>query len=173
MAHDTHHVSVLAFDFGTHNIGVAFGQSLTHSASPLKTLKAHAGKPNWDEIKQLIQQWQPDYIAVGLPVHLDGKPTNITKQARKFASRLAHQLDQPVGLIDERLTSEMAESELNHSNHWPQEKKKSKKNKNNSKDSVDAMAAAIIAKGWLSQFQTHPESIETLFPHGKTPPTQT
>ncbi|HEY6599534.1 MAG TPA: Holliday junction resolvase RuvX, partial [Pseudomonadales bacterium] len=39
--------TVLAFDFGLRNIGVATGQAVTHTASELATLRARDGVPDW------------------------------------------------------------------------------------------------------------------------------
>ena len=53
-------VTLLAFDFGTGQIGVAVGQSLTGSANPLTVLKARDGIPNWEQIAGLLAEWQPE-----------------------------------------------------------------------------------------------------------------
>ena len=65
---DSPQVTVMAFDFGTHKIGVAVGQSITGSASPLPELKARDGQPDWDQVAQLLEQWQPDALVVGVPL---------------------------------------------------------------------------------------------------------
>ncbi len=44
--------SVLAFDYGTKSIGVAIGQELTGTATPLAALKAKDGIPSWDAIEK-------------------------------------------------------------------------------------------------------------------------
>ncbi|MGL4615349.1 MAG: Holliday junction resolvase RuvX, partial [Shewanella sp.] len=46
--------TVLGFDFGTKSIGVAVGQAITASATPLLSLKAVDGIPNWEQVGQLI-----------------------------------------------------------------------------------------------------------------------
>jgi putative Holliday junction resolvase len=51
--------TILGFDFGQKNIGVAIGQELTKTASELTVIKARDGIPNWDDIEKLIKQWQP------------------------------------------------------------------------------------------------------------------
>ena len=47
---------ILGFDYGTRQIGVAVGQSLTQNARALITLKARNGIPNWAEIAALIKE---------------------------------------------------------------------------------------------------------------------
>ena len=46
---------VMSFDFGTKKIGVAVGQSVTGTATPIKILMARDGIPNWQEVKALIE----------------------------------------------------------------------------------------------------------------------
>ena len=62
--------SVLGFDFGTKYIGIAIGQELTGSASPLGSVKANDGIPNWDNIEKYLKEWQPDLVVVGLPLNM-------------------------------------------------------------------------------------------------------
>ena len=65
---DTREINtLLCFDFGTKRIGVAVGQSITKTASPLKTVKNKNNKPDWKDIEQLIKEWQPDALIVGIP----------------------------------------------------------------------------------------------------------
>ena len=59
---------VCAFDFGSKNIGVAVGQSLLRTAEPIAVIQAKDGRPSWDEIGHLLEQWQPDFLLVGLPL---------------------------------------------------------------------------------------------------------
>ena len=56
--------SVLGFDYGTKSIGVAIGQELTGTATPLAALKAKDGIPNWDDIEKLLKEWLPDLVVV-------------------------------------------------------------------------------------------------------------
>ncbi len=43
--------TVLAFDFGLKQIGIAFGQTITNQSTGIKIIKAKNGVPNWGEIK--------------------------------------------------------------------------------------------------------------------------
>lgn len=74
--------TVLGFDFGTKSIGVAIGQEITASATPLLSLKAVDGIPNWDQIGDLIKEWQPDLVVVGLPLNMDGTEQDMTQIGR-------------------------------------------------------------------------------------------
>ncbi len=59
--------TVLGFDFGTSRIGVAVGQSLTGTAAPLEPVAARDGIPDWQIFDQLIAEWQPTALVVGIP----------------------------------------------------------------------------------------------------------
>ena len=54
----------LAFDYGLKRIGVAVGQELTGTATALTVIRASEGKPDWDAITKLIEQWKPDELVV-------------------------------------------------------------------------------------------------------------
>ncbi|MCW8891502.1 MAG: Holliday junction resolvase RuvX, partial [Sedimenticola sp.] len=42
--------TLLGFDYGTKKIGIAVGQTITGTASPLVTLRAIQQKPDWTRI---------------------------------------------------------------------------------------------------------------------------
>lgn len=98
-------ITVLGFDFGLKHIGVAVGQSITRSASPVTTLTARDGIPNWDDIQLLIERWKPQALIIGIPLHLDGTVQPMTYCARRFMNRLHVRFSLPVHAVDERLTS--------------------------------------------------------------------
>jgi putative Holliday junction resolvase len=77
-------LAILAFDFGTNRIGVAFGQSLTGTASTVCVLKAKDGVPDWNQILKLIQVWNPDAFLVGLPYSMNGSESEMLVRAQKF-----------------------------------------------------------------------------------------
>src|SRR5690606_23149449 len=80
--------TVLGFDYGTQRIGVAVGQTITHTATPLAALHARDGVPNWDHIATLISEWRPARLVVGLPLNMDGSESEMCVRAKKFANRL-------------------------------------------------------------------------------------
>ena len=51
-------------------------------------LKAQNGVPDWSQIEKLISEWQPDALVVGLPLNMDGTPSEMSARAEKFARRL-------------------------------------------------------------------------------------
>ncbi|SMY36691.1 Putative Holliday junction resolvase [Photobacterium malacitanum] len=134
--------SVLSFDYGTKSIGVAIGQELTGTASPLAALKAKDGIPNWDEIEKILKEWQPDLIVVGLPLDLNGKELEtIAPRAKKFANRIHGRFGYAVELHDERLSTVEAKSELFERGGY----------RSLSKGNIDSQSAVVILESWFER----------------------
>ena len=130
---------LLGFDYGMKQIGVAVGQAVTGQARELCILKAQNGVPDWNQVEKLIREWQPDAIVVGLPLNMDGTPSEMSARAEKFARRLNGRFNLPVHTHDERLTTfeakgqRLAEGQRDGYRQRP----------------VDAIAAALLLEGWL------------------------
>lgn len=105
--------TVLAFDFGERRIGVAVGEHLIKSANPLTTIDSESNEVRFTRITQLIEEWQPKLLVVGLPLSLEGAETEMTQLCKKFARRLNGRFNLPVALIDERYSSAQASQLLN------------------------------------------------------------
>ena len=78
----------LGFDYGTRRIGVAVGNSVSASASPLDTINVKNEQPDWQHITRLIEEWQPDALIVGWPIQMDESDNPVTAKARRFGNRL-------------------------------------------------------------------------------------
>ena len=133
--------SVLGFDYGKKRIGIATGQTITHSATPCTTLNQVDGNPDWQAIETEIKQWKPQALIVGMPYHTDGSENKMTAAARHFCYELEKRFKLPVFQVDEALSSQQAEEFL---------KQDMKINKQN-KHEIDRIAAAIIVQRWLDQ----------------------
>jgi putative Holliday junction resolvase len=97
--------TVLAFDFGERRIGIAVGEHLIKSANPLSTIDNESNEVRFATITQLVNEWQPKLLVVGLPLSLDGNETEVTQLCKKFARRLNGRFNLPVIMIDERYSS--------------------------------------------------------------------
>ena len=131
---------LLGFDYGTRQIGVAVGQMITGQARELCVLKARDGIPDWSQIEALLREWQPDALVVGLPLNMDGTPSDMSARAEKFARRLNGRFNLPVHTHDERLTTYEAKGE----------RLRSGQNDGFRERPVDALAAALLLEGWLT-----------------------
>ena len=94
----------LAFDFGTRRVGVATGNTLTRTATALRTLSAE-GDARFEAIAALIGEWQPDAIVVGVPRHPDGAAHDNTHRAQRFVRQLQGRFGLPVHEVDERYST--------------------------------------------------------------------
>jgi putative Holliday junction resolvase len=103
---------LLGFDFGTKRIGVAVGNSISCTARPLTTLHGENNGQRFTAIADLIREWEPSALVVGLPCHDDGTPHELTRLCRRFAQRLKGRFNLPTLLVDERYTSTAASSQL-------------------------------------------------------------
>ncbi|MFT5393596.1 MAG: putative Holliday junction resolvase [Gammaproteobacteria bacterium] len=103
---------VLGFDFGQRHIGVAVGQTITGTASPLTTVRPVSAKPDWQSIGALISQWKPDALVVGDPLNMDGTEQEMTRAARRFANQLRGRFHLPVHSADERLSTREARDRM-------------------------------------------------------------
>lgn len=133
--------TLLAFDYGTKNIGVASGQTITHSANSLAGLKAKDGVPDWNQIERLINEWKPDLVLVGLPLNMDDSESELSARARKFGNRLHGRFGVKVEMVDERLSSFEAKGEV-------MARRGSRDYKNNP---VDSIAARLILESWFER----------------------
>ena len=131
--------SVMGFDFGLKRIGLATGQTITGTATPLCVLQAVNQKPDWASIATQIEHWRPDALIVGIPYLADGGESDMTRAARNFSKQLRHRFKLPVYTIDESYSSYAAEQLL----------KTDTKIAKHNKHEIDKMAAAMIVQSWL------------------------
>lgn len=125
--------TLLCFDYGKKRIGSAVGQTITATATALETIKVTAGKPDWDNIRRLIDEWHPDKLIVGHPFTLEGERQDMTDAAERFSRQLEGRFKLGVEMVEEQLSSFEARREL-----------KSTRN-------LDPVAARLILETWLSE----------------------
>jgi putative Holliday junction resolvase len=126
-------LTLLGFDYGEVRIGVAVGQTLTGTATPLETITVSNGKPDWARIDQIIAEWQPRALVVGDPLNMNGTPQHMTVAATAFADTLARRYKLPVYRADERLSSWEAKERLKDTRN------------------LDPIAAQAILETWLAE----------------------
>jgi putative Holliday junction resolvase len=97
--------TILAFDYGARRIGVAIGNTITGTARPLQTVSEELTTRRFERIGALLEQWHPDSLVVGRPVHPDGTPHQVTVAAERFARQLNGRFGLPVDLVDERYST--------------------------------------------------------------------
>ncbi|MEM7540384.1 MAG: Holliday junction resolvase RuvX [Pseudomonadota bacterium] len=125
--------TVLGLDYGAKRIGVAVGETLAGSARPLSTLRAVNGKPNWPALGEIVQQWRPSVVVIGMPRAAHGETHTLQPAIERFARQVAGRFKLPTQFVDESLSSIAAE-ELQAANA-----------------EIDARAACIILQTYFSE----------------------
>ena len=127
-------MTILAFDYGTRRVGVAVGNTETRVSQALKTIAAANADALFQELGNLMKEWQPDQIIVGLPTHPDGSEHEMTAKAKRFGNQLHGRFNLPVTWVDERYTSAVLAGD-------PQ-----------MHDNLDAHSAALILEQYFAEY---------------------
>lgn len=133
---------VLAFDFGLRRLGIATGNLLTRTATPLATLETRRGVP-WAEIDALVGDWAPGMLVVGMPATNHG--SEIETRIREFVVALEQRYALPVECVDEAYSSRAAHSELR------ERRRSGELGRRVGKEHIDRHAACLIAEQWMTR----------------------
>ena len=133
--------TVIAFDYGLRNIGLAVGNTLSGTARPLSIIAAQNGVPNWAVLAGVLSEWLPNRLLVGLPLNMDGSDSDIGHRVEKFARQLEGRFGIQVTLVDERLSSREAKANALAQGHLG----------DFAANPIDDQAAAIILTTWLNE----------------------
>lgn len=133
--------TVIGFDYGTSWIGVAVGQTLTAQASPLPAIKSFKQSPDWEAISQLLSEWKPQKLIIGLPTSEYPETKPMTDKASRFSRQLHGRFHIDAELIDERLTTREAYTIAIESGQ------------RKSKQKIDSISAVLITETWLREYQ--------------------
>lgn len=139
----SHPRTILCFDFGLRRIGVAVGQDVTGSASPLGIIRNSDDGFDRNHIDRLIDEWHPTALVVGMPAHADGSATDLKPAIDAFIEALIR-YELPVETVDERYTSVEAEHELKKARAEGRVGRISKA-------MIDSAAAVLIAERYLAR----------------------
>ena len=134
----------LAFDYGEKRIGVASGNTLSHTTATLDTVANSSGTPEWQQLDDLVQTWQPVALIVGDPLTETGEVVEITRQARGFAKRLTKRYKLPVHTIDERYSSIEASDRI-------KSLRRAGARGRTQRGDIDKVAAALLMQRWFDE----------------------
>jgi putative holliday junction resolvase len=129
---------VLAFDFGKKRIGIATGNTLTKSASPLAAVFSKPPQTDYDAIAVFVKAYAPALLVVGSPYNADGSAGALTAAAQEFARELGRRFALPVYLVDERFSSLEAQAALK------ERRASGARRARVAKEDIDSAAAAVI-----------------------------
>ena len=130
---------IAGIDYGTVRIGVALSDAECRIASPFANYTRRGPAGDADYFRRLARDEQVARFVVGLPVHLDGRESQKSHEARQFGQWLAETTGVNVVFFDERFTTSEAERFL-------AEAKLTKKQR---KARLDKLAAQIMLAAYL------------------------
>jgi putative Holliday junction resolvase len=103
---------IAAVDYGTVRIGIAVSDPDRVLASPYENYTRRGEAKDAERFRRLVDEEKVVRFVVGLPVHLDGRESEKSREARRFAEWLEETTGVPTELFDERFTSVEAENYL-------------------------------------------------------------
>ncbi len=134
---------IMSFDFGMKNIGVAIGQYITKTASPIVCLRAKRGIPNWLYVERLINIWLVKKVVIGYPHKKKGNYKLINTYIHKFAKNLHGRFGLKVYFSDEQFTSCIARFYIKN--------KTSFYNSFYSIKNIHSISAVLILERWFKE----------------------
>jgi putative Holliday junction resolvase len=151
---------ILAIDYGRKRVGLAISDELGLMAQPLATIVRTNRRNDLRRLRLLAREHQVRCVVIGLPLHLDGRASEMALEVKRFAARLTKELGLPVELADERLSSWEA-AQTTSSKRPPRTGKKSGNRVAGKAATRDDVAAAIILRDYLAEHQPRRSSRRT------------
>lgn len=130
----------LAIDPGTKRTGLAVGDDETKIAGPIGVIETSNPEERLRQIGLAIASHSPHELVVGLPINMDGTEGPAARQAHVLAEQLTSRFGLEVHLVDERLTSEAANVQLD-------QRDLTRKGR---RARIDALAAATFLQDFLN-----------------------
>lgn len=134
----------LGLDLGSHRIGVAISDDARTVATPLEVVPARDRGEADARILEIVEEWEPTIVVVGIPLQLDGQAGRAVRRTMKTVERLRATFSPPIVTYDERLTTVTAHRSLDAQNV---------RNRNR-REMVDMIAAQVILQGWMDKERT-------------------
>jgi len=144
---------VAGIDYGTVRIGIAVSDPRRSIASPYENYTRVGPEQDALRFRRLVSEEGVALFVVGLPVHLDGRESEKSAEAREFGRWLAEATGVPVVYFDERFTSSQADEILSQAQLTKKRRKKRR----------DMLSAQIILSAYLESNATdqpHPGPLE-------------
>jgi putative Holliday junction resolvase len=138
--HRANPMRVVAIDPGARRVGIAVSDESAVIAQPLRSISVEPADTLVDRLMAVISETGSGEVVVGLPRRLDGALGPEAAQARQLADELRRRTRLRVELVDERLTTAMAEKAMIAGGL----------KRGRRRHSVDAVAAALILETYLA-----------------------
>ena len=139
----------LGIDLGSKTVGLAMSDPTGTIASIFKTIffNNEDYKSTIDEIKQIVKDYDIKKIIIGLPKNMNNTLGERAIITTEYAKLLEENIDIPVVMMDERLTSVISNSILIEADMSRKKRKKK----------VDGIAAQVILQDYLNKEKNNHE----------------
>lgn len=131
---------IMGIDYGDSRIGIAMSDIMGWTAQGIKTIKNRGKEKTLTEISEILNEYKPEKILLGLPKNMDGSEGFRVEATHEFAENLKTIFDGEIIFWDERLSTVGAAKILKSTETF------GKKRKN----ILDTVAASLILEGYLN-----------------------
>jgi putative Holliday junction resolvase len=143
---------ILAIDYGKKRLGLALSDEFCVTCRPYAAWTRINRRRDLARLRGLVREERVRRIVVGLPLHLDGTPSEMSEEAKSFAVRVEKVLGLPVEMMDERLSTWEANETLSKLGSSTSRRRRSSTRSENKKQTpLDDIAAAIILRDYLDR----------------------
>ncbi|AFK86982.1 MULTISPECIES: Holliday junction resolvase RuvX [Thermoanaerobacterium] len=130
----------IGLDVGDKTIGIAVSDPSGLIAQGIKTIRRESLDNDIVEIKKIIDAFKVEEIVIGFPKNMNGTIGTQGQKVIDFVEHLKKEIDLPIMLWDERLTTVEVNRMLVESADMRRDKRKKV---------IDKLAATIILQGYL------------------------
>lgn len=138
---------ILALDIGEVRVGTSICDPLGITTHSPGYVSGEGRKEKIARIIEIIREYEPVLILIGLPLNMDGTKGNSAKKALKFMKLLKRETEIPIQAIDERLTTKEVERILKASDVSIKDRRQV----------IDGMAASLILQKYLNSLEREEE----------------
>jgi putative Holliday junction resolvase len=143
---------ILAIDYGKKRLGLALSDEHGVTSTPFAIWTRMNRRRDLTRLREVVRQHAVRRIVIGLPLHLDGRPSEMSEEAKAFGARVKKALGLPVEMMDERLSSWEAEQNLGANKSITSSRSGHKQRTGRKRRAAfDDVAAAVILRDYLDR----------------------
>ncbi len=131
---------ILGIDYGDARVGVAVSDVLGFMATGVKTIQNKGTKKLLEELNEILNEYKPEKIVIGLPKNMDGTEGFRVDATKEFAEELKTIFKGEIIFEDERLTTVGATRYLDTTNTRGKKRKAV----------LDTVSACLILEQYLN-----------------------
>ncbi len=137
---------IMGLDFGSKTVGVAVSDPLFITAQGVEIVRRKSPnklRQTLARIEELVVEYEVERIVLGYPKNMNNTEGERCEKTKEFQEMLERRTGLPVVLVDERLTTVMADQVMMESGV----------RRENRKEFVDKIAATFILQTYLDSLQ--------------------